>query len=83
MNKRISLILLSLCLAMTAIRAQVSVPRWPEDKTIERSADYEVSVRTAKGDWQPLDVLSCQVNLASRSKASFAEFDMGEPVEGW
>ena len=81
MNKRISLILLSLCLAMTAIRAQVSVPRWPEDKTIERSADYEVSVRTANGDWQPLDVLSCQVNLASRSKASFAEFDMGEPVE--
>ena len=65
---------------MTAIRAQVSIPHWPEDKTLERSADYKVSVRTADGDWQPLEVLSCQVNLASRSKASFAEFDMGEPV---
>ena len=65
---------------MTASRAQVSIPHWPEDKTIERSADYEVSVRTTNGDWQPLEVLSCQVNLANRSKASFAEFDMGEPV---
>ena len=80
MNKGVSFILLSLCLTMTASHAQVIIPHWPKDKTIERSSDYEVSVRTANGDWQPLDVLSCLVNLASRSKASFAEFDMSEPV---
>lgn len=72
--------MLSLCLATTTTYAQINIPHWPEDNTLERSADYEVSVRTSNGDWQPLEVLSCQVNLANRSKASFAEFDMGEPV---
>ena len=35
--------------------SQVTVYPYPEGKEApERSQDYEVSVRTAHGDWQPL-----------------------------
>lgn len=68
-------------LACLSAWSQAIVYPYPEGKeTPERSQDFEVSILTANCNWQPLEVFSCQVNLASRSKASFAEFDMSAPI---
>lgn len=74
-------LLVCMCSVITDAGAQINIPHWPQDNTLERSTDYEVSVRAPGGDWQPVEVLTCQVNLAKRSKASFAEFDMNGTVE--
>lgn len=64
-----------------AARAQVFVPTIPTSDGPVASEDYRVEVRPQKGkDWQSVSVLRCDVNTRHVQHASFAEWDMGEPV---
>ena len=54
----------------------VNVPQWATEDGVKLSPDFEVEVRTSNStQWTTVPTLSCDVNLAKRSKASFAEFD--------
>lgn len=73
--------LLLTLLAGLCAQAQISIPDWRMKDGPEPSADYTVQVKEPDAAaWQNVQVLACEVNLAHRTKASFAEFDMGSPV---
>ena len=70
---------LSFCFA----EAKVAVYPRVVDKAITDSERYEVYVRDLEsgGDWQALQVFAMEVDMDTRSKAAFAQFDMDAPVE--
>ncbi len=72
-----------LWLSLCAAEAKVVVYPHVEDKAITESELYEVYVRDLKngGAWQALQVFSMEVDMDTRSKAAFAQFDMDAPVE--
>ena len=65
--------------------AEAKVAVYPRvvDKAITDSERYEVYVRDLErgGDWQALQVFAMEVDMDTRSKAAFAQFDMDAPVE--
>lgn len=65
-----------LFLAAIAGHCNVRVPQWDTKDGVKPSPDFEVEVRTSDcNQWTSVPTLSCDVNTAKRSKASFAEFD--------
>ncbi len=74
----------SFVLALTcsqAVQAQVFVAPLPENDGPQRSSQYSVRVcPQSDGEWHEVPVLRCDVNTRRVQQASFAEFDMGEPV---
>ena len=81
--KRCKLVAL-LCLMVWTMQAQIRVTEWPEGKDgLKLNPDYEVYVRPLSGDgseWKRVPNLDCQVDLRKVRHASFAVFEMGEPV---
>lgn len=49
---------------------------------IDKSSDYTVSIQSTgtAPSWTSVPVFGCDVNLRNRQRASFAEFDLTEPV---
>lgn len=72
--------IISLLLIIPALHASARVNIY-QRSGVQENASYEVSIRTADGEWQSVPVLSCDVDMHHRSTAAFAEFDMNEPVE--
>lgn len=68
----------------TGATAQVKVYTYPSGRdSIEVMRDYEVSVRAVAdvaGPWLPVTTLRCDVDMHRVQKASWAQWDMGEPV---
>lgn len=69
--------IIQLFIVSIASRCQITVPQWPVENGPELSTSYRVEVRPSDGgQWTDVPVLSCEVNLARRTKSSFCEFDM-------
>ena len=81
--KRILLFSLYLFL-VTVVPAQVKVYTYPSGKdSIEVMHDYRVSicaVADASEQWLPVTTLRCDVDMHRVQKASWAQWEMGEPV---
>ena len=75
----------TLYLAFAAVAAaQVKVYTYPSGKdSIEVMHDYRVSicaVADASEQWLPVTTLRCDVDMHRVQKASWAQWEMGEPV---
>ena len=81
--KRILIFSLYLFL-VTVVSAQVKVYTYPSGKdSIEVMHDYRVSicaVADASEQWMPVTTLRCDVDMHRVQKASWAQWEMGEPV---
>jgi len=68
----------------TIVVAQVKVYTYPSGKdSIEVMHDYRVSicaVADASEQWLPVTTLRCDVDMHRVQKASWAQWEMGEPV---
>lgn len=80
-----SMILLGVWVLMALpVMSQVKVYTYPSGKdSIEVMHDYRVSicaVADASEQWLPVTTLSCDVDMHRVQKASWAQWEMGEPV---
>ena len=76
---------LSLCLSLlSGMTAQVKVYPYPSGKdSIEVMHDYRVSicaVTDTDEQWMSVTTLRCDVDMHRVQKASWAQWEMGEPV---
>lgn len=79
-----SVMLMMLALTAASTLAQVKVYTYPSGRdSIEVMRDYEVSLCAVADDneqWIPVTTLRCDVDMHRVQKASWAQWDMGEPV---
>ena len=82
MRKFIYLGVLCWLMAYSATAKVVVYPR-VSDQVMPGNEAYEVYVRGLEsgGGWQELQVFGVEVDMDTRSKAAFVQFDMDEPVE--